>query len=90
MRAQQAHWLWPKGGVSEASQPALPRPPAECPSRRLPYHHHPQTRGYEVYRLLEEKVKAMVLALPLVQDLHHPAMRDRHWMMLQKVRAGGR
>lgn len=30
----------------------------------------------------------MLTALPLVQDLSHPAMRDRHWMMLMKV--GGR
>ena len=43
-------------------------------------------RSYEVFRLLEEKVKAMVQVLPLVQDLHHPAMRDRHWLALQKVR----
>lgn len=42
-------------------------------------------RGYEVYRLVEERTKAMLMALPLVQDLHHPAMRDRHWMLLQKV-----
>lgn len=44
-----------------------------------------QVRSYGVYSRLEETVKAMVLALPLVQDLHHPAMRDRHWAMLQKV-----
>ena len=42
-------------------------------------------RGYDAFRLLEERVKAMMLALPLVQDLHHPAMRDRHWLMLMKV-----
>ena len=48
-----------------------------------------QVRGYEVYRLLEEKVRAMVLALPLVQDLHHPAMRDRHWSLLMKVGGAG-
>ncbi|KAI8473051.1 MAG: flagellar outer dynein arm heavy chain beta [Monoraphidium minutum] len=39
-------------------------------------------RNYEVYRLLEEALKAMLTSLPLVQDLHHPAMRDRHWKML--------
>lgn len=42
-------------------------------------------RGYEVYRLLEERVKAMLTALPLVQDLSHPAMRERHWIMLMKA-----
>lgn len=45
-----------------------------------------QVRSYDVHRLLEERVKAMMLALPLVQDLHHSAMRDRHWLMLMKVR----
>eukprot|EP00201_Polytomella_parva_P017476 CAMPEP_0175071536 /NCGR_PEP_ID=MMETSP0052_2-20121109/19298_1 /TAXON_ID=51329 ORGANISM="Polytomella parva, Strain SAG 63-3" /NCGR_SAMPLE_ID=MMETSP0052_2 /ASSEMBLY_ACC=CAM_ASM_000194 /LENGTH=4543 /DNA_ID=CAMNT_0016338719 /DNA_START=12 /DNA_END=13643 /DNA_ORIENTATION=- len=39
-------------------------------------------RNYEVYRLLEETLKAMLTSLPLVQDLHHPAMRDRHWKLL--------
>jgi hypothetical protein len=53
----------------------------------MPFHYL-QVRNYEVYRLLEEKVKAMMTALPLVQDLHHPAMRERHWMMLMKVRRG--
>lgn len=48
-----------------------------------------QVRGYAVYSRLEEKAKAMVLALPLVQDLHHPAMRDRHWALLQKVSGQG-
>lgn len=80
--------------------PSLPSP-ASCtvplsPSL-LPYAHQPfphprplwQVRGYEVYRLLEEKVKAMMTALPLVQDLHHPAMRERHWTMLMKAGGGG-
>jgi len=44
-----------------------------------------QVRSYDVFRLLEGRVKAMMLALPLVSDLHHPAMRDRHWTMLMKV-----
>eukprot|EP00879_Flechtneria_rotunda_P005416 GHRR01005708.1.p1 GENE.GHRR01005708.1~~GHRR01005708.1.p1 ORF type:complete len:1495 (+),score=578.36 GHRR01005708.1:300-4784(+) len=42
-------------------------------------------RNYEVYRLLEESLKAMITSLPLVQDLHHPAMRDRHWKMLMQT-----
>eukprot|EP00882_Tetradesmus_deserticola_P009731 GHRQ01010278.1.p1 GENE.GHRQ01010278.1~~GHRQ01010278.1.p1 ORF type:complete len:796 (+),score=404.80 GHRQ01010278.1:482-2869(+) len=42
-------------------------------------------RNYEVYRLLEESLKAMLTSLPLVQDLHHPAMRDRHWKMLMQT-----
>lgn len=43
-------------------------------------------RNYEVYRLMEEKLKAMSTSLPLVNDLHHPAMRQRHWEQLMKVR----
>ncbi|GBF97683.1 flagellar outer dynein arm heavy chain beta [Raphidocelis subcapitata] len=42
-------------------------------------------RNFEVYRLLEEALKAMLTSLPLVQDLHHPAMRDRHWKMLMQA-----
>ena len=58
--------------------------PEECPHKSTL-----QVRGYAVYSRLEEKAKAMVLALPLVQDLHHPAMRDRHWALLQKVSGQG-
>ena len=36
-------------------------------------------------RLLEERLKAMLTSLPLVSDLHHPAMRERHWKQLMKV-----
>jgi dynein heavy chain, axonemal len=42
-------------------------------------------RNYEVFRLLEESLKAMLTSLPLVQDLHHPAMRDRHWLQLMQA-----
>lgn len=42
-------------------------------------------RSFEVYRLLEEKLKAMMTSLPLVQDLRHPAMRERHWKQLMKA-----
>ena len=38
-------------------------------------------------RLLEERLKAMLTSLPLVSDLHHPAMRERHWSQLMKVNA---
>ncbi len=46
-------------------------------------------RNYEVFRLLEEACKAMLTSLPLVQDLHHPAMRDRHWKLLMQVSVVG-
>ena len=42
-------------------------------------------RNYEVYRLMEEKLKAMGTALPLIGDLAHPAMRDRHWEQLMRA-----
>eukprot|EP00955_Chlamydomonas_euryale_P098700 365162-Chlamydomonas_euryale.AAC.24 len=42
-------------------------------------------RNYEVYRLLEEALKAMLTSLPLVAELHHPAMRERHWTLLMQT-----
>lgn len=39
----------------------------------------------QVYRLMEEKLKAMSTSLPLVGDLAHPAMRDRHWEQLMRA-----
>ena len=36
-------------------------------------------------RMLEESLKAMLTSLPLVQELHHPAMRERHWQQLMNV-----
>ncbi|KAF5834390.1 hypothetical protein DUNSADRAFT_8976 [Dunaliella salina] len=42
-------------------------------------------RNYEVYRQLEEACKAMLTSLPLVQELHHPAMRERHWQLLMQT-----
>lgn len=36
-------------------------------------------------RMLETSLKAMLTALPLVAELHHPAMRPRHWQQLMKV-----
>lgn len=42
-------------------------------------------KGLRLFRLLEERLKAMLTSLPLVSDLHHPAMRERHWSQLMKV-----
>ncbi|PNW78281.1 hypothetical protein CHLRE_09g403800v5 [Chlamydomonas reinhardtii] len=42
-------------------------------------------RNYDVYRMLEEAIKAVLTSLPLVQDLHHPAMRERHWKLLMQT-----
>ena len=42
-------------------------------------------RTYEVFKGLEDKIKAMLTSLPLVNDLHHPAMRERHWKQLMEA-----
>ena len=42
-------------------------------------------RGFEAYRQLEEQVKALLTSLPLVSDLHHPSMRERHWKQLMRA-----
>ncbi len=36
-------------------------------------------------RNLEDALKAMQTSLPLVSELHHPAMRPRHWKQIMKV-----
>ena len=42
-------------------------------------------RNYEAYNKLEEMMKDMLTSLPLVQDLAHPAMRERHWKQLMRA-----
>ena len=42
-------------------------------------------RNFEAYKVLEDQVKALLTSLPLVSDLHHPSMRDRHWKLLMKT-----
>ncbi|CAG9462750.1 unnamed protein product [Pedinophyceae sp. YPF-701] len=42
-------------------------------------------RAFDVYKLLDDSIKAMQVSLPLVADLHHPAMRERHWKQLMKA-----
>ena len=42
-------------------------------------------RVFDAYRQLEEQVKALLTSLPLVSDLHHPSMRERHWKQLMKA-----
>ncbi len=39
--------------------------------------------------MLEESLKAMLTSLPLVQELHHSAMRERHWQQLMSVSPDG-
>jgi dynein heavy chain len=45
----------------------------------------PVVKGWVVYRSIEEMIKNMSVVLPLINELHSPAMRDRHWKNLAKV-----
>lgn len=42
-------------------------------------------RGWQVYQQLEANVKNMGVVLPLVHELHSPAMRDRHWRNVMTI-----
>jgi hypothetical protein len=46
---------------------------------------HKGCRAYDLYKILEDQVKALLTSLPLVSELHHPSMRDRHWKQLMKA-----
>ena len=46
---------------------------------------NPVSKAWPSYTNLENKVKAMDITLPLVEELHSKAMRERHWISLQKV-----
>eukprot|EP00741_Cyanophora_paradoxa_P005992 tig00000955_g5810.t1 len=43
------------------------------------------SKDWECYKGLEDCVKNLLTSLPLVQDLHSPAMRDRHWKQLMRA-----
>lgn len=45
----------------------------------------PVAKGWVVYRSIEEMIKNMSIVLPLINELHSQAMRDRHWKSLAKV-----
>ena len=38
----------------------------------------PVVKGWKVYRDIEDEIKNMNIILPMINDLHSPAMRDRH------------
>lgn len=42
-------------------------------------------KGWVAYRSIEDMIKNMSIVLPLVNELHSQAMRDRHWKRLAKV-----
>eukprot|EP00227_Mantoniella_beaufortii_P011774 CAMPEP_0197579874 /NCGR_PEP_ID=MMETSP1326-20131121/3768_1 /TAXON_ID=1155430 /ORGANISM="Genus nov. species nov., Strain RCC2288" /LENGTH=4505 /DNA_ID=CAMNT_0043143449 /DNA_START=243 /DNA_END=13760 /DNA_ORIENTATION=+ len=46
---------------------------------------HKGCRAYDVFKILEDQVKALLTSLPLVSELHHPSMRDRHWKQLMRA-----
>ncbi|CAB1116950.1 unnamed protein product [Ectocarpus sp. CCAP 1310/34] len=45
----------------------------------------PVVKGWAVYRDIEDSIKNMGMVLPLINDLHSPAMRVRHWKSLAAV-----
>ena len=42
-------------------------------------------KNWPCYKGLEDAVKNMQTSLPLVEELHHPAMRERHWSQLMRA-----
>jgi dynein heavy chain len=42
-------------------------------------------KNWPGFKGLEDAVKNMQTSLPLVEELHHPAMRDRHWKQLMRT-----
>jgi dynein heavy chain len=44
-----------------------------------------QTKVWPLFKSMEERISDMVVVLPLVNDLHSPSMRDRHWKALVVV-----
>ena len=46
---------------------------------------NPVTKAWAAYTNLEAKVKAMDTTLPLVEELHSKAMRERHWNALKDI-----
>eukprot|EP01048_Picozoa_sp_COSAG05_P013037 COSAG05_NODE_1351_length_5113_cov_3.061827_1_plen_1457_part_00 len=42
-------------------------------------------KNWDCYHGLEDSVKNMITALPLVEELKNPSMRDRHWKQLMRA-----
>ena len=42
-------------------------------------------KNWPVYKGVEDSVKNMMTALPLVDELKHPSMRERHWKQLMRA-----
>ena len=43
------------------------------------------SKNWTVFKGLEDTVKNMITSLPLVSDLAHPSMRERHWKQLMRA-----
>lgn len=41
-------------------------------------------KAWRVYQVVEESIQSMSILLPLIDELHSPAMRDRHWEALAR------
>ena len=41
-------------------------------------------KAWRVYQVVEESIQSMGVLLPLIDELHSPAMRDRHWEALAR------
>ena len=46
---------------------------------------NPVMKGWQVFRDIEESIRNMGVVLPLMNDLHNPSMRPRHWAMLART-----
>eukprot|EP01052_Picozoa_sp_SAG31_P009142 SAG31_NODE_475_length_15172_cov_4.834273_2_plen_742_part_00 len=42
-------------------------------------------KNWNIFKGIEDTVKNMMTSLPLVSDLAHPSMRERHWKLLMKA-----
>eukprot|EP01035_Chromulina_nebulosa_P017812 gene17812-23422_t len=42
-------------------------------------------KSWPVYKSIEDMIKNMTIVLPLINELHSQAMRDRHWKTLSKI-----
>jgi dynein heavy chain len=45
----------------------------------------PLAKDWEVYKVQEGKLRNTMVTLPLVKDLHGPAIKDRHWKSVSAV-----
>lgn len=41
-------------------------------------------KTWHIYQVVEENITSMAILLPLIDELHSPAMRDRHWEALAR------